>query len=322
MLTCLAHSRMQIWPFFSPRSTRDYYGQTDQDYTRDYQLTCSALVHASIDFEVVTAIPKARKWPVLVLGSAICLSEDEIASLETYLQEGGIVVAFGPTGVRERRASQAAAPWLERYAIRMQVDEPDRFPGFPPYSRQAGQAARCTGFLDGVQIGPADWVEVEIGAGRLFWSPGRIQLDAGELNLATRVAAILPQKLPHVLKAPSGWALRRFKDSEHIYLVGLPKTVEAIPHKTITNAFIHEGIVERIGYSSSGRDSLVIELEHVPTIIRIYSPDLAEPGELKAESLPDGKPTTIDLSGISRFFVIQIKAAQTEVGNPSSSGIR
>jgi hypothetical protein len=294
--------------FFS-RSTRDYYGQTHQDYTLDYHLTCSALVEASIDFDVVTTIPKAGQYPVLVLGSATCLSEDEIVCLETYLRAGGIVVAFGPTSVRDQRARLAPVPWLERYALRMRVEEPERIPSFPPYSHQPGLAATCTGFLDDVRIGPADWVSVEIGAGRLHWSPGRMQSNARELNLAARVAALLPEKSPKVLKTPPGWALRRFKDSEHIYLVGLPKQVEPIPHGTISNAFIKEGIVERIEYAPLDAGSLIIKFEGSSASIRVYSPDLPEPRDLKwGGALAENAPV-IDLSGIRRFFVIQIKVA-------------
>jgi hypothetical protein len=294
--------------FFS-RSTRDYYGQTHQDYTLDYHLTCSALVDASIDFEVVTTIPKPGQYPVLVLGSANCLSEDEIACLETYLRAGGNVIAFGPTGVRDQRARLVPTPWLERYAIHMLVEEPERIPSFPPYIHQAKQAARCTGFLDEAHIEPADWVAVEIGAGRLHWSPGRVQSDAKEFNLAARIASILPEKSEHVLKMPSGWALRRFKDGEHIYLIGLPKKVVSIPHDRISDAFRKESIVERIEYLPLDTESLIIQFEHSPASIRVYSPDLSEPREFKWGGALADKTSTIDLSGICRFFVIQIKVA-------------
>jgi hypothetical protein len=294
--------------FFS-RSTRDYYGQTHQDYTLDYHLTCSALVEASIDFEVVTTIPKAGEYPVLVLSSAICLSEEEIACLETYLRAGGVVIALGPTGVRDQRACLVPTPWLVRHAVRMLVEEPERIPSFPPYIHQARLAARCTGFLDGVRIEPADWVTVEIGAGRLHWSPSRAQEDAKEFNLAARIASILPEKSPHILKTPSGWALRRYKDGEHIYLIGLPKKVVSIPHDTISNAFIKESIVERIVYSPLDSESLVVRFEGVPAAIRVYSPDLSEPRELVWGGKLADKTITVALSGIRRFFIIQIRAA-------------
>jgi hypothetical protein len=191
----------------------------------------------------------------------------------------------------------------------MLVEEPERIPSFPPYIRQARLAARCTGFLDEARIEPADWVTVEIGAGRLHWSPERAQSDANELNLAARIASILPEKSPHVLKTPSGWALRRYKDSEHIYLFGLPKKVVSIPHDTISNAFTKESIVERIEYSPLDSESLMIQFEHLPASIRVYSPDLSEPRKLKWDGVPADKTFTIDLSGIRRFFVIQIKVA-------------
>ncbi len=292
--------------FFS-RSTRDYYGQTDEDYALDYRLTCSELVDGSIDFEVVTTIPKAGNMPVLVLGCAICLSGDEISSLEAYLRDGGIVLAFGPTGLRDRRASLRSSPWLEQYGIRLQVEEPERIPSFPPYSQQANIPAVCAGFLEGIPVRTGEWVEVKVGPGRLFWSPGRPQLNAVELNLAARVASILPEKSPRILKAPLDWALRRFKDSQYIYLVGLPKKVTSIPHERISNAFLDEPIVERIQFTILDANSLIIQPEHSPASLKVFSPDLPQPRAIHWDTTQDGKPTAIDLSGISRFFVLQIQ---------------
>jgi hypothetical protein len=189
----------------------------------------------------------------------------------------------------------------------MLVEEPERIPSFPPYIHQAQLPARCTGYLDEERIEPAEWVAVEIGAGRLYWSPDRAQADAREFNLAARIASILPEKSPHVLKAPPGWALRRFKDSKHIYLIGLPKKIVAIPHDTISYAFHKESIVERIEYSTLDAESLLIQFEGSPASIRVYSPDLPEPRELRWGGALADKAFPIDLSGICRFFVIQIK---------------
>jgi hypothetical protein len=294
--------------FFS-RATRDYYGQTHQDYTLNYHLTCSALVGASIDFEVVTAIPNASQWPVLVLSSAICLSQEEIASLELYLHNGGIIVAAGPTGLRDQRARPWQNPWLAQYGIRMVVEEPERRPSFPPYIHQEGWAARCTGLMNEEQIDPAGWIALKIGAGQLHWSAGRVQSEVEAVQLSAMIAGILPPKSPHLLKTPAGWTLRRYKDSEHSYLVGLPKSVAVFPHAAITNAFTKEGIVERIEYSPLDPEALMIQLEHAPASVKVYSPDLPEPRELKWSDVLAGEPFSIDLSGIRRFFVIQIKGS-------------
>lgn len=291
--------------FFS-RSTRDFYGQTHQDYTLDYHLACSALVEAAIDFEVVTSIPTAARWPVLVLGCAACLSVEEVARLETYLRDGGTVVAFGPTGLRDPRAGPVQHPWLEQYGIHMQVEEPERVPSFPPYAQQPGLPARCAGFLHGARIEPAGWVEVRVGAGRLYWSPGRPQTEAGALDLGARVSNLLPGKTPRIVQSPPGWALRRFKDSQHTYLFGLPKTVVSIPHATIMNAFTKEPIVERIEYPQLGDEALAIQFEDFPTSAWVYSPDLPEAREIKWDETMTGKPGKIDLTGIRRFFIIQI----------------
>ena len=292
--------------FFS-RSTRDYYGQIDEDYTLDYHLTCRALVDASIDFEVVTAIPEPVRWPVLVMGSVICLSDEELTRLESFLNAGGIVVAFGPTGMRDRRALLRKVPWLELHGIRVLVDEPERSPSFPPYAALERTAARCTGFVGETRIETEEWTEIQIEAGRLLWSPGRLQWNAESLNLADRIASLLPEKSPQIHNLPPGWAIRRFKDSENITLIGLPKKVIPVPHASITNAFTKERIIEKIEYSPLGPDSLSIRLDRPPLSIRVYSPDLPEPRDLNLNRALACETYPIDLSEIYRFFMIQIK---------------
>lgn len=297
--------------FFS-RATRDYYGQNHLDYTLDYHLTCSALVNAGVDFAVVTAIPAPGQWPVLVLGCAACLSEDEIAGLEAYLSAGGMVVAFGPTGLRDSRARLLEKPWLARHGIHMLVEEPERTPSFPPYIHQTKETARCTGFLNDTPVDPAGWVVIEAGTGRLHWSPGRPQADGQALDLPARVSGLLPEKSLHIVQAPASWALRRFKDRQHAYLFGLPKSVIAIPHAEIFNAFTKEPIVERIKYPPLDADSLVIRLDRPPVSVRVYSPDLPGPREIQWNGAPVFEPTRIDLSGIHRFFIIQVETARSE----------
>lgn len=232
----------QVAVFFS-RATRDTYGQTHQDYTLDYHLTCSALQDGGIDFGVVTTIPDVDCCPVLVLSSVICLSEEEMARLEAYLQAGGTVFAFGPTGLRDRRARLLDQTWLRPYDIHMQVEEPERCPTFPPYLHQASAAACCSGTFDGQKVGPADCVEVARGTGRLFWSPRRMQTDAEALDLAAQVTRCLPETLPRVIRAPAGWALRRFRDGKRALLTGLPARVTAVPHAALVNAFTNEPIL-------------------------------------------------------------------------------
>ena len=300
-------SGAEVAVFFS-RATRDYYGQSHQDYTLDYHLTCSALVEASIDFAVVTRIPTAADWPVLILGCAVRLSSDEITALEAYLRTGGSVLAFGPCGLRDQRARPMPNPWLEQHGIDLQVDEPARSPSFPPYIHQPAQATHCNGSHQGTSLNPEDWIQIKVGEGVLHWSSFRPQIDPARFTLASRLAGIvesLPPGPVHLGQTPPGWALRQFKDKQSICLIGLPKQVITIPHATIMNAFAREAIIERLSYTDLDSPSLRVELAFRPASIRLHSPDLDGPREVKS----DGSIANIDLSGISRFFVVQITTA-------------
>jgi hypothetical protein len=115
---------------------------------------------------------------------------------------------------------------------------------------------------------------------------------------------VLPKRKPLVVQTPTGWALRRFKDDQHLYLFGLPKQVAVIPHATVTNAFLSESIIERITYTPLDQQSLVLQVDRSPVELRVYSPDLAEPRVLPEAGA--GEPIQVDLTGIRRFFVLEI----------------
>ena len=290
--------------FFS-RSTRDFYGQaSEKDYTDDYSITCHELIRGGIDFEVVTSMPEPGRRPVLVLSSVICLSQKEREQLDAFLAEGGIIIATGPVGLRDERARPSAAPWLGGYDIDATMAEPERAPGFPPFT-QAEPAAppKCTGRYRGQLVAADEWVRVVTGKGVLLWSPGRVQTDAAALALPERVAQRLSPQDVRIERRPDGWFLCRFRQGDRLLIHGIPGQVKPALHPTLKIQGSNVRIVERIDFDEPSPPELLVRLAADCASAVLHSPDLAAPRACTEYS--DGV-LSVDLGGVRRYFVLEL----------------
>jgi hypothetical protein len=290
------------------RSTRDYYGQIHEDYVRDYHTTCSELMRNKCNFEVVTEIPAPEDWGILVMSSVVCLGQDEREKLHEYLRSGGIVIATGPLGVRDERARVLEKSWLEAYGVEVSVNEPQRESGFPPYGGTEVKVAECHGVYNGKKINDGEWIDIKVGKGRLFWCPNRIVTNERDLRLAEIVGKNETQREYCVLRSPEGWYLRSFRDGARILLHGLPAKVETKAHPTLRKRYISydEEIVHRLCYKELSLSAFALEFAKAPGSITIYSPDLDKPCTIRLEGRKTAREFDVDLSGISRYFVVEV----------------
>jgi hypothetical protein len=297
--------------FFS-RSTRDYYGQIPGDYVLDYQTTCSELMKGKVNFEVVTEIPDVRKWGILVMGSVVCLSREEAEKLHEYLRGGGIIVATGMLGLRDGRAVPVEKPWLEKYGIELSVDEPERAAGFPPYDGIEPIVAECRGLFKGREVEEEEWIHVKAGEGQLFWCPSRIGAGKHDFHLVEIVSENEMQRSYAVEKSPEGWYLRTFRDGGRILIHGLPAKIKIETHPKLKKRYISndEEIVYKLRYEELRSYAITMAFSKTPASITVYSPDLEKPRIVefsgKTGRNAKGGQVDIDLSGISRYFVVEI----------------
>lgn len=203
-----AETDTDVAVFFS-RWSRDFYGMTEKDYTADYSATCFELLRNNITFDVVTVIPKASEYKLLLLSSASCLDKAEYSALNKYLKDGGIIIASGPTGIYDKRANRAVKPWLEQFGVGCEVDEPERIAAFPPWSKQKDIVPVCNGIFKGTKIGANDWIAISSDKGKLLWSPGRMQSSAKDLAVPERIQGFISEKV--IFSGNTGWRFRVFK---------------------------------------------------------------------------------------------------------------
>ncbi|MDD5597636.1 MAG: hypothetical protein PHV82_06810 [Victivallaceae bacterium] len=204
--------------FFS-RWSRDFYSMTDKDYTDDYSATCLDLLENNLTFDVVTTIPQASEYRVLILSSASCLDETERSALNKYLKEGGIIIASGPLGCYDKRGNKTVKPWLEQFDITCKINEPERIASFPPGSKQEDIAPACNGTFKGAEVDNNEWIEIINNGGKLLWSPARIQNSAKDLALAEHIRRFMSEEI--VFPADTGWKFRLFRKGSSRIIHGL-----------------------------------------------------------------------------------------------------
>lgn len=195
--------------FFS-RWTRDFYGMTAEDYTADYSRACLELLNHNVTFDTVTEIPEpGGKYHVLVLCSVQCLSDGEYEALNRFLNAGGCVIASGPAGRRERRGELRQFPWTAQFGILCEMRDPVRPGSFPPGAEARGEIIPCRGVFEGRELKASEWIRVERNKGVLFWTPGRMQCDAQDLDLAGVIRGM--ESLSFDAGRAEGWRFRCFR---------------------------------------------------------------------------------------------------------------
>ncbi|MCD4824113.1 MAG: hypothetical protein K8S55_05860 [Phycisphaerae bacterium] len=301
------------------RGTRDYYGQIHEDYVRDYHDTCNVLMKSKLNFEVVTDIPAVEDWGILVMSSVMCLSKEQREKLLEYMTGGGIVVATGPLGSRDERARLLEDFWLETHGLEATINEPQRHGAFPPYTNTEAEIAECMISHKGQRIEDGQWVDIKIGDGRLLWCPNRMGDDTRQPALAEIVENNETHEDYRVTRSPEEWYLRSFRDGGRILFHGLPSQVATEAHPVLRKRYIahDEEIVDRIHYKELAAASLAMEFTETPVAISVYSPDLAEPRVIKPETTGKTNAIEIDLSGIKRYFVVEVTLAGHPAGGIS-----
>lgn len=210
--TFLTEKRFQEWfggssaaevaVFFST-STQRFYGGHQNDFAADYAGLCRHLFGHGYDADVVLTMPAAESSPysVLVLPSAVCLSEDETAGLRAWVKSGRMAVAVGPLGFYDDRGERRQPALAAELGVPVTLPEIDRPPVFPDDLYGAAAPAECV---------PASghWEPLP----GLHWFPARCRE-----GLDVEADGLLRRWLPAAV--PAGWYSRKYRDDQGRLLV-------------------------------------------------------------------------------------------------------
>ncbi len=201
----------EAWPdsavavYFSD-ATRNFYGGNYSDYTADYEGCCNYLFANDIQFDVVNRIPEAdMNYSILVMPSAVCLSNEDIHALERWIEAGKTVIAAGPLGVCDARGNRFEQQFTEQYGLRIDLPEIDRPAVFPPDWRPK-PTVDCRNSAEWHKLGD-----------HFCWHPGRMG-SATQPEIAGPIQQALPQP-PVKAVEKDGWLLRLFRSADGKFLL-------------------------------------------------------------------------------------------------------
>ncbi len=168
-----------------------FYGDLQHGYGEDYMDTVAALLAAGISAETVLELPREPgEHPLLVLPSALCLSDAERAALKAFLSAGGKVIATGPCGLYDGKGDESDQPLLAEYGVDVQFSEPERDVDFWDGDWQSQ--------LRSVPCGnEAQWHDL---APNLSWHPMRLQ-DENAPDLCAKVKELAAPAAVEVVDA-------------------------------------------------------------------------------------------------------------------------
>jgi hypothetical protein len=284
------------------RATRDFFGQVAADYSDDYSASCLELTRAGVTCEVVTDIPEFGRMRCLVLSSAVCLSGAQKSALEKFLEKGGTIIATGPTGFYDERGNPIAKTWLESFGAVVDLNDPARPGGFPPYENfKAPVAIAQCRVPESVRQTMCDgWLKISVGQGDLFWRPERISAKEIAGRVVSRLRARDRLTVP-IQGLPAAWRLRQYRDGNRLLIHALPAQLEVVLHPTLKNNFINERIVEKVEFAPLVQ-SLVLDPPAPFRRVLLHSPDLAK---ARAGEASGQQKWSVDPKGISRYFVVE-----------------
>lgn len=287
--------------FFS-RATRDYFGQVAADYSGDYSASCLNLMRADISCDVVTDIPEFGKMRCLLLSSVVCLSSKQREALAQFLEDGGTVFATGPTGHYDERANPIQKTWLENFGASVELSDPERPGGFPPYKnfKEPVEIALCRVPESLRQKMGEGWLTVPVGKGQLLWRPERIS-QKGVADAVIELLQARDRLTARIAGLPATWRLRQYRDGNRLLIHALPGKVETMLHASLKNHLSGERIVEKIQFTPLNQD-LVLQTPVKFRQVLLHSPDLTEVRDGK--SVAD-RSWSVDPKKVSRYFVLE-----------------
>ena len=119
-----------IGVYFSPR-TRDYFAE---DFLDSYLGVMSLLMHSHREFQIVTPRTLAEfRGPALVLPDARCLSNTELAALESYAKSGGTLILSGRSAQLDETGQSRPLNPLHHFLGIRNPEKSSRSAGTPMY---------------------------------------------------------------------------------------------------------------------------------------------------------------------------------------------
>ena len=288
------------------RPTRDYFSRSQKDYNFAYESVCKILFEANITFEVINRIPEFGCKKVLILPRAACISEDDRKRLEAFVENGGVLIAFGPTGLKNDLGGESEH-WFEKYQISQKLIRTESGNGWPVDNDvDENWVCDCEGKYKGSDIIPSKWVEVSIGKGKLLWQNNGLEDETDNIELVKNIKLTSTPSV-EILEVPKNWYVRIYRDGDRVLIQAIPSQVTAKMHPAICNEFSGgRPIINTISFDKPDPAILKVEVKGAVSSAKLHSIDFHDfkIGEISSDK--NGSTVLFDLTDATRFVTAEI----------------
>jgi hypothetical protein len=282
-------------------------GDSTADYSATYQTVVSRLFESNLQFDVIDSLNQLNNYRFLLLHDTSCLADAEIALIDKFISGGGTLIATGITGIYTENGEKRSAPFLDNYGITATIEQSrreqlplDKFftPLEWPPKRQAKTITDIS--YQAQHIDTNQWIEVESGAGKLYWHSMHCQGQETINVLSKQLTNILPTA-EFTIKLNGKWYWRTSRDNERYLIYVLSNEVTANEDPELRNQMTGRKLIRSLEYHTCS-DKVTLTSSHKMVQAKIYSPDCDE----VIEGDITGNKITFAKLKLVRFFIIEI----------------
>jgi hypothetical protein len=287
-------SAAEIAVFFST-ATQRFYGGQQNDYAADYTGLCQDLFARGYDADVVLEMPSPENSPysVLLVPSAVCLSESETTGLLAWVKAGRLAMALGPLGFFDARGNRLQRNLADVLDVPVNLPRLKRTPAFPDNCHRDVAPAECVSSQEHWTPHP-----------QLHWFLARCR-D----GLPAAAAAFLRQRIP---AAPAeGWYCRKYRDRQgrllmHFLAQQYDQELDDIlesRRNPNSRAYRKLRIVKKIRPSDSATRRITLAMPYCYQVAELLMP-LAEPSRRTLS--PHNGAVSFSLPDDCAYFVLRM----------------
>jgi hypothetical protein len=183
----------QVGVYFSYNTRNNsFFGDIKNGYEQDYTDTVSELFSAGISVDTLLELPKEPSvYSLVILPSALCLSEEEIRMIKSYITNGGQVIATGPLGLYDGNGEQPLESFASKYNVDIRFEEPERKDDFWEGEWQTSITPDACSNI-------AKWHTF---THNFYWHPMRLQDHEISLNLVEKTKDLMHEEKIEILNS-------------------------------------------------------------------------------------------------------------------------
>ena len=295
--------------FFSFNSLK-FSGDSTADYSDTFKTVIDLLFKKNIQFDVIEDANLFMNYKFMVLSDISCLSDKETILLQTFIKNGGTVIATGPLGIYDEFGTARQQPLLHKYNIdavrnknKRDLLPLDKFFTIAEWPPKRKTLLFNSIKYNGKSIDPDKWIDIKSEKGMIHWMGICCQNRDTAGKLYNKIKTILtpPDFTLHI----SGNWISRIHKTENGYLIHiLSDEIKPVEDPVLSNKMTNRKLIQSLQYGTK-INSVTLATSIPVTRAYLYSPDT----EKKVEGIINRHDIIFSTDNLSRYFIIELNCS-------------